>query len=121
MQALIEGARDPFLEREAAMRERTGYPPYGRLVALVISGPNPQQVQAVSRELARSHGPAEGIAVFGPAPAPLALLRGRHRVRFLVKAARSSPVQDYVAEWLGRVKIPNAVRVLVDVDPYSFL
>ena len=121
MQALIEGARDPFLEREAAMRERTGYPPYGRLVALVVSGPNPQQVQAISRELARSHGPAEGIAVFGPAPAPLALLRGRHRVRFLVKATRAAPVQDYVAEWLGRVKIPNAVRVLVDVDPYSFL
>lgn len=121
MQALIEGARDPFLEREAAMRERTGYPPYGRLVALIISGENPKQVQAVARELGRTHGEVEGIAVFGPAPAPLALLRGRHRVRFLVKSTRSIAIQDYVADWLGRVKVPGAVRVSVDVDPYSFL
>ncbi|MEQ9145931.1 MAG: primosomal protein N' [Parvibaculaceae bacterium] len=121
MQALIEGQRDAFLEREAAMRQRTGYPPYGRLVGLVVSGPNPQQVHALARELARVHGTVEGISVFGPAPAPLALLRGRHRVRFLVKATRAAAVQDYVAEWLGRVKIPNAVRVSVDVDPYSFL
>ncbi|MEQ9245230.1 MAG: hypothetical protein RLO21_04510 [Nitratireductor sp.] len=78
-------------------------------------------MHAVSRELARSHGPQEGISVFGPAPAPLALLRGRHRVRFLVKSTRNVPIQDYVAEWLSRVKVPNAVRVSVDVDPYSFL
>ena len=121
MQALIEGARDPFLEREAIMRERTGYPPYGRLVAVIISGENPKQVQAVSRELARSHGALEGISVFGPAPAPLALLRGRHRVRFLVKSTRAIAIQDYVAEWLSRVKVLSAVRVAVDVDPYSFL
>jgi primosomal protein N' (replication factor Y) (superfamily II helicase) len=121
MQALIEGARDPFLEREAAMRERTGYPPYGRLVALIISGENPKQVNAVSRELGRTHGAVEGISVFGPAPAPLALLRGRHRMRFLVKSNRNIAIQDYVAEWLSRVKVPSAVRVSVDVDPYSFL
>ncbi|MEQ9520505.1 MAG: primosomal protein N' [Parvibaculum sp.] len=121
MQALIEGRRDGFLEREASMRKRTGYPPYGRLVGIVVSGPNPAQVNAVARELGRAHGNAEGIAVFGPAPAPLALLRGRHRVRFLVKAARGAPVQDYVAHWLSKVKTPNAVRVSVDVDPYSFL
>lgn len=121
MQALIEGNRDAFLEREGAMRERTGYPPYGRLVGIIVSGPNPSQVQATCRNLAQAHPARDGVQVFGPAPAPLALLRGKHRVRFLVKAARGQAVQDYVAEWLARVKVPNAVRVAVDVDPYSFL
>jgi primosomal protein N' (replication factor Y) len=63
----------------------------------------------------------ENMAVFGPAPAPLAMLRGRHRQRLLVHAARSIPVQDIIREWLGALEWPRGVRVAVDVDPYSFL
>jgi len=59
--------------------------------------------------------------VFGPAPAPLAMLRGRHRQRLLVHAARSLPVQDIIRDWLGKLDRPRGVRVAVDVDPYSFL
>ena len=58
---------------------------------------------------------------FGPAPAPLAMLRGRHRHRLLVHAARSVPVQDIIRDWLGALELPRGVRVAVDVDPYSFL
>jgi primosomal protein N' (replication factor Y) len=61
------------------------------------------------------------MAVFGPAPAPLAMLRGRHRQRLLVHAARSLDVQDVIREWLGKLEWPRGVRVAVDVDPYSFL
>jgi primosomal protein N' (replication factor Y) len=59
--------------------------------------------------------------VLGPAPAPLALLRGRTRLRFLVKAGRNVNIQSFVRAWLEDMKIPNAVRVSVDVDPYSFM
>jgi primosomal protein N' (replication factor Y) len=61
------------------------------------------------------------MAVFGPAPAPLAMLRGRHRHRLLVHAARSLDVQDVIREWLAGVEWGTKVRVAVDVDPYSFL
>ena len=64
---------------------------------------------------------ADGIEVWGPAPAPLAMLRGRHRHRLLVHARRTSPLQAYVRDWLGRVDLPGTVRVTVDVDPQSFL
>ena len=61
------------------------------------------------------------MVVLGPAPAPLAMLRGRHRLRLLVHANRAVPVQDIIRDWLGALSWKNSVRVGVDVDPYSFL
>lgn len=121
MQALVAGDRDQFLERESQERDEAGMPPYGRLVSLILSAPDPQMVTEAGRALARAVPPADGVRVLGPAPAPIALLRGRHRVRFLVKAGRDFQVQKYVRAWLAGVKLPNAVRLAVDVDPQSFL
>jgi primosomal protein N' (replication factor Y) len=61
------------------------------------------------------------VTILGPAPAPLAVLRGRHRRRFLVKAPRGCRLQALLRHWLGQVKLPSAVRLQVDIDPYSFL
>src|SRR3546814_8687367 len=63
----------------------------------------------------------EGMSVYGPAPAPLAVLRGRHRHRLLIHARRALDVQDVIREWLGGLNWPGSTRVSVDVDPYSFL
>ena len=59
--------------------------------------------------------------ILGPAPAPMALLRGRYRYRFLINARRSVQLQDVIRNWLGRIDHPPGVRVAVDVDPYSFV
>ena len=61
------------------------------------------------------------MEVYGPADAPLALVRGRRRKRFLVRADRGVDLQGYLAAWRARVKPPAAVRMAIDVDPYSFL
>jgi primosomal protein N' (replication factor Y) len=121
MQALASGDRDTFLAVEASEREAASMPPYGRLVGLIVSSHDPLAADAVARALAKSAPRADGIQVLGPAPAPLALLRGRHRRRLLFKADRSIRVQPVVADWLAKVKVPGTVRVQVDVDPYSFL
>ncbi|MDR3498509.1 MAG: primosomal protein N' [Parvibaculum sp.] len=121
MRALVAGDRDAFLKREAEARERVKLPPYGRLVGVVVSSADAALAQKWARELARAVPRAEDVAVLGPAPAPLALLRGRTRLRFLVKASRGVNVQAYMQAWLGAVKVPAAVRVSVDIDPYSFL
>jgi primosomal protein N' (replication factor Y) len=95
-------------------------PPFGRLVALIVSGPNQDSVRRVATSLARQAPRADGVAVFGPAPAPLAMLRGRHRMRLLMKTGRRVAVQPLIRDWLARTRQANDVRVQVDVDPYSF-
>ena len=121
MEALVSGDRDRFLASEAAERERHVMPPFGRLAALIVSGPDIRQVDEAARLLARSRPPDARVQVLGPAPAPLAILRGRHRRRLLVKAPRDINMQAFLRAWLARARVPSAVRVQVDVDPYSFM
>ncbi|WP_152415169.1 primosomal protein N' [Caenispirillum salinarum] len=121
IQAMVTGETAQFLEAEAEGRRATSMPPYGRLAALIVSGEDEGAVDAACAQLSRAAPREANVEVLGPAPAPLAMLRGRHRRRFLLKAPRGVRVQPVVAAWLGRVKVPHSVRVQVDVDPYSFL
>lgn len=121
MQALAAGDRDGFYALEGEMREQAAMPPYGRLAALIVSGEDEAVVDRTAFALGRAAPRSDTVHVLGPAPAPLALLRGRHRRRLLLKAPRGLAVQPLIAEWLTRVEVPNAVRVQVDVDPYSFM
>jgi primosomal protein N' (replication factor Y) len=121
MKALVSGDRERFLELEAEDRRRTGMPPFGRLVALILSASDADAVDTAARAMARAAPQAEGVSVLGPAPAPLAILRGRHRRRFLMKCRRDIAPQPLVRRWLAAAKLPSAVRLQIDVDPYSFL
>jgi primosomal protein N' (replication factor Y) len=121
MQALVSGDRDRFVSAELSNRRAAGMPPYGRLAALVISGPDPAAVDNVCSALARRAPRQDGVTVLGPSIAPLALLRGRHRRRFLLKTSRDVAVQPLLRAWLERIGLPGSVRLQIDVDPYSFL
>jgi primosomal protein N' (replication factor Y) len=121
MRALAAGDRDRFLEAEAAARRSAGLPPFGRLAALIVSAADGEPADFAARALARSAPQLPGVMVLGPAPAPLAVLRGRHRRRFLVKAGREVNLQAVLRGWLSRVRVHGSTRVQVDIDPYSFL
>ncbi|MDQ8028251.1 MAG: primosomal protein N' [Brevundimonas sp.] len=121
LMALAAGDRDAFVDAEMAEREAASLPPYGRLAALILSSENPQAVEKVARDLAEAIPNAERLEVYGPADAPLALVRGRRRKRLLVRADRDVDLQGFLRVWLSRVKVPASVRLNVDVDPYSFL
>jgi primosomal protein N' (replication factor Y) len=121
MQALVAGDRDRFLASEAEDRRAVGMPPFGRLAALILSGPDAEAVDAAARALARTAPHGDGIEVLGPAPAPLAILRGRHRRRFLLKCRRDIASQPLIRRWLAQVKLQGGVRLQIDIDPYSFL
>jgi primosomal protein N' (replication factor Y) len=121
MAALTAGDRERFLAAEKEARRQAGMPPFGRLVALIVSGEDEARVERIARALARTAPKAPGVTVLGPAPAPFALLRGRHRRRLLLKATRDVNVQAIVREWLRKAPSTGRVRVQIDVDPYSFL
>lgn len=121
MKALSLGARDQFLEVEAHEREASHMPPYARLAGIIVSGREEQQVIELSKALGMSAPQGETIQTLGPAPAPLARLRGKFRYRLLVRADKNVDIQKAVHSWVSGHKVPSNVRVYIDIDPQSFL
>jgi primosomal protein N' (replication factor Y) len=122
MQAIISGDREAFLDSEIRQRQAGLLPPYGRLAALIISARDKEIAELFARDVARNAPPSEKIQVLGPAEAPIAVVRGRHRWRLLVKAPRELDLQGYLRAWLATLPKPPAdLRLAVDVDPYNFL
>jgi len=119
--ALISGDAEGFYRAETEARRAASMPPFGRLAGIIISSEDLGEATETARMIGRTAPKIDNMAVFGPAPAPLAMLRGRHRQRLLVHAARSLDVQDVIRDWFGKLEWPRGVRVAVDVDPYSFL
>ncbi|MEY3635316.1 MAG: hypothetical protein RLZZ61_1726 [Pseudomonadota bacterium] len=119
--ALVAGDRDAFYDAETDQRKSAGAPPFGRFAAIIISSEDEREAIEAARAVGGSAPQVDGMHVYGPAPAPLAMLRGRYRQRLLVHAQRSVEVQTIIREWLGGLQFPRGVRVGIDVDPYSFL
>ncbi len=127
LRALIAQDRDAFYDAEIAQRESTHYPPFGRLASLVVSGPDKHAAESFARALVRAAPKvagaiADALRILGPAEAPLALVRGRHRLRLLVKAPRAFDLSAYLRQWLAAGPNPKGgVKLEIDVDPQSFL
>jgi len=121
MKALILGDREAFYSSEIALREATSYPPFGRLASLVITANERHAAESYGRALVLAAHRDEHVRVLGPAEAPIAVVRGRHRFRILVKAPRAYDLSAYLREWLAAAPKPRGnVKLEVDVDPQSF-
>ena len=104
------------------MREKTHYPPFGRLASLLVSAGDRPTAEGYARRLAATAPRSDGVRVLGPAEAPLAVVRGRHRFRLLVKSPRQFDLSAYLREWLADAPAPQSgIRLEVDIDPQSFL
>jgi primosomal protein N' (replication factor Y) len=122
MQALIACDREAFYASEIAARERTGYPPFGRLASLIISAGDRASAEGFARKLVSVAPVDERVQLLGPAEAPLAVIKGRYRFRLLLKSARGFDLSDYVRQWLAAgPKSKGNLKLEVDVDPQSFL
>ncbi len=122
IEAILKGDENRFWTAEAAERRAAGMPPYGRLAAIILSGSDAAAVFDLGNALARDDTALRGInaRVYGPAPAPIARIKGRHRVRLLVKAAKGAPIQSAIAKWIAPHKLRGDLRLAVDIDPQSF-
>ncbi len=121
IQALVSGDIDRFVAEEMAARRAGGWPPFGRLVAVIVSATEAAVADAAAAALRRAAPVGERFVVLGPAPAPLSILRGMHRRRLLLKAARDVDVQALMRAWLAATEVPRQARIDIDVDPVSFL
>jgi primosomal protein N' (replication factor Y) (superfamily II helicase) len=119
--ALATNDRDGFYAAETEARRDAGAPPFGRWAAIILSSEDEKEARQAAHALGQSKPQADDLYVLGPAPAPLSLLRGRYRFRFLVNARRSAPLQKVLREWIAAHHFPSGVRVGIDIDPYSFV
>lgn len=122
IRSILAGDEEAFWAAEAAERKAAGVPPYGRMAGIILSSPNVEEVFDLGADMARRDGPlrAIGAQVFGPAPAPIARVRGRHRVRLLVKADKAAPLQRALTQWAGQFRLKGDLRMAIDIDPQSF-
>ena len=119
--ALMAADREAFLTAEKQSRQIAGMPPYGRLASIILSGRDEAKLRESGALLGQNRPHFEDVAILGPAPAPMAYLRGRHRIRFLIKAKRGVNVQKIIADWLKCVTLPSSIRCQIDIDPYHFM
>jgi primosomal protein N' (replication factor Y) len=119
--ALAADDRDAFYAAETEARREAGAPPFGRWAAIIVSSEDEAEARDAARAIGGAAPNLPDVLILGPAPAPMALLRGRYRYRLLINARRSAEVQRIIGEWLGRFDFPQGVRVNVDIDPYSFV
>ncbi|WP_057883028.1 primosomal protein N' [Tsuneonella troitsensis] len=119
--ALAAGDRDAFYEAETEARRHAGAPPFGRWAAIIVSSEDEAEAREAANRIGDSRPRVDDVAILGPAPAPLALLRGRYRYRLLLNARRTAQVQHVIRDWLAPLRFAPGVRVSIDIDPYSFV
>ncbi|UWQ08353.1 primosomal protein N' [Aliiroseovarius crassostreae] len=122
IRAILSGDEEKFWSAEAGERRHAGVPPYGRMAGIVLSGTDVQAVFDLGADMARRTQPLQeiGAQIYGPAPAPIARVRGRHRVRLLIKAEKTAPIQNAIRKWLAQFPVKGDLRIQVDIDPQSF-
>ncbi len=121
LMAIASGDRDAFYRTEAGKREAGGLPPFAKLAALILSGWKEQSVREAGEALVAAAPIAHGVQVWGPAPAPLAMIRGQSRMRIAIHAERNVNLQAYLRAWLAAPKLSSGVTLSLDVDPQSFM
>jgi primosomal protein N' (replication factor Y) (superfamily II helicase) len=123
IRAILNGDEETFWQAEAEERRLAGVPPYGRMAGIILTGPDLRVVFDLANQMAQKDGPLRriGAQIFGPAPAPIARVRGKHRVRLLIKADKTAPLQPAISQWVAQFRLPANLRLTIDIDPQSFL
>jgi primosomal protein N' (replication factor Y) len=122
MKAMVSGDREAFYAQELLAREAGGMPPFGRLAALIVSANEHDPAMNFAKTLISAAPMAEGVRLFGPADAPVAMIRGRHRVRLLAQSGKDFDLSGYVRFWLSSAEKPKGdLKIQIDIDPMSFM
>lgn len=122
IEALLAGDRQRFVNAELNLRQDMGFPPFGRLAAVVVSASNEKAADTAARDFAALAPAATGdIEIWGPSEPVFAMVRGRWRRRLLIRASKQTDLSQYMQDWRQRYPIRASIRIKIDIDPYSFL
>lgn len=113
-----------FLERELVDRKELGYPPFSRLVLVRVDAIDEAVARSAAAALADAARARAGadVEIRGPAAAPIAKLRNRHRFRVLLRSASREALRRVsLAVHAATASLPHTVRVVLDVDPVGAL
>ena len=121
LQALAAGDREMFIGVELGMREMLGLPPFGKLAAVIIWGPDVKKTLALTRKFLNLAPRADGIDILGPSEAPIGRLRGLYRYRLFIQADSSVNLSKYMSIWQNKLRPPSKYKIQVDIDPQSFM
>ena len=121
IKSLTNSNREEFVNAELSSRKRLELPPYGRLANITLSDTKEERLINFCKKLSTLIPKSKRLIVFGPAPAPITKIRNRYRYKFLLKTDKNVNIQEFIKQWLSKVKKPNTTRILIDVDPYNFL
>jgi len=122
IKAIMKGDEEEFWKSEAQQRRLNNMPPFGKLAGVILKGPNLNDVFNLANNMVKNAHILNSInaQIYGPAPAPIARVRGNHRVRILVKASKETMLQNSLMKWKNSFKIPKDIQVTIDIDPQSF-
>jgi primosomal protein N' (replication factor Y) len=123
LQALLARDAQRFYVQELVQRQAGFLPPFARLASLIIAAPTQKAAFDYARAMMQAlPGGRQSIDVLGPAEAPLAILRGQHRVRFLLRGPKGRSLNHFLKNWLARIRpAKGGIKLTIDMDPQSFL
>ena len=119
--ALAAQDRDAFLALETDMRKQAQMPPFARLAAVILSASDHMLVENFASQMAAKKPAYKNVDIFGPAPAPIARIRGRYRIRFLIRTPKQVNIQQILRDWIEAQSVPSGILLQIDIDPYNFL
>ncbi|MGD9645763.1 MAG: primosomal protein N' [Pirellulales bacterium] len=124
--AAVRHDYEGFAKVELDVRRDLGYPPFGRLIRVLFRGP----LEDVTRDFAdTAAGRLRAVAVagepevriLGPAPAPIAKLRGEVRFHLLLQGLQSDRLREVLRIGMAGLDPPTDVQWTTDVDPLNML
>ena len=119
--ALAAGDRELFIGVELAMREMLGLPPFGKLAAVILSGPDLKTTEALAKKMVSLAPRAEGIEILGPSEPPIGRLRGQFRRRLFIQAELGVNLPRYMAVWRNKIRPKAKYKIQIDIDPQNFM
>jgi primosomal protein N' (replication factor Y) len=121
IQSLKNRDRKKFVEQSLLEREQFNVPPFSFLTAIIISGSSKARAESYAINLAKAYTLNDKINILGPVEAPLFLLRGQYRFRLLLKAKSRRKLNNFTRNLIKNCPTPLNLRLIVDVDPYTFI